>query len=70
MMSKKETNPKREQNGQYAYHNNWERLCVCGHSLGDHCIGSPKDCMVSTMSPDYLPCDCQQFRLSRKKGNK
>ena len=67
---------KREQNGQYAHTGNWDRLCVCGHTLGDHCAGSPADCLFYSFpeserrnkpGADRPNCGCEKFRLSRAK---
>lgn len=51
--------------GQYTYDGNWERLCVCGHTLGQHTAESPKAC--GNYGTGLIDCDCRKFRLSRKK---
>lgn len=56
------------QTQQFAYQNNWERLCVCGHPLGCHVAGG-FDCL-NGQNIAYAtgePCDCEKFRPSRKK---
>jgi len=67
---------KRETNGQFAYERNWERLCVCGHTLGNHACGSPADCLFYSLpecerigkpGEQVVNCGCQKFRLSRRK---
>ena len=55
--------------GQYAFDNRFDRLCVCGHRLGDHIAGG-FDCDVPL---DHgmeraAPCDCIRFRASRAKN--
>jgi hypothetical protein len=71
--------PKRDQQGRYDYKNDWDRLCVCGHTLGVHCAGSPADCLLYSHSdrdqvvqdhkhqPDKN-CGCEKFRPRRKGG--
>lgn len=67
---------KREHDGKYAFDGNLDRLCVCGHTLGDHASGSPADCLVYSFSGsdrakmvngDKPNCGCLKFRLSRRK---
>lgn len=57
-------------NGQFAFQNNWERMCVCGHTLGVHGEGG-FDCLNGTGVPNQTKprdfCDCKKFRQSRKK---
>lgn len=80
MMHKKKI-IKREYNGQFAFDGNFDRLCVCGHTLGVHSAGSPAGCLLYSLSdaeksqevtlrkqlnPD-VNCGCVRFRLSRKK---
>lgn len=70
--------PKRELDGKYAFDGNYDRLCVCGHTLGSHSCGSPADCLFYSLSAaderritdpgaDNPNCGCLEFRLSRKK---
>lgn len=67
-----EKNPKkRDHDGRYTYSGRLERMCVCGHTLGDHSVGSPADCLAHTMpdaSETDKQCRCQKFRLSRRKA--
>lgn len=59
---------KRETDGKYAHEGNWDRLCVCGHTLGMHAAGSPADCLFYSFPENHGdPCRCPKFRLSRKK---
>jgi hypothetical protein len=67
--------PKREVDGKYAHEGGYDRLCVCGHTLGVHSAGSPADCLLYSIPnhPELLTttnveCGCLKFRLSRKKG--
>lgn len=62
--------------GQFAYKlGGFDRMCVCGHSLGSHCAGG-FDCLVGTGIPQFgaddnsKTCDCQKFRQSRRKLRK
>lgn len=66
---------KREIDGRYAYDGNLDRLCVCGHTLGNHSCGSAADCILYSLptieqrsypGADKPNCGCMKFRLSRK----
>lgn len=68
---------KRGNDGRFEHIRNWQRMCVCGHTLGVHGAGSPADCLLSSLPDsdrigepglDKPNCGCQKFRLSRKKG--
>ncbi|MCS3690984.1 hypothetical protein ABIF26_006485 [Bradyrhizobium elkanii] len=62
-----------EATGRYSYFGNFDRMCVCGHTLGIHCAGG-FDCFAghagfaaSTESINMQkPCECHKFRLSRR----
>lgn len=68
---------RREDNGRFDFDSNLDRLCVCGHRLGDHAAGtSPKDCLVYSFpetdrakmyNGDKPNCGCMKFRQSRRK---
>jgi hypothetical protein len=71
---------KRGSDGRYEHTGKWDRLCVCGHTLGVHSAGSPADCLLYSLPepPSYdrdlarqvnqnVRCGCQRFRLSRAK---
>lgn len=62
--------------GRYTYDGRLERMCVCGHVLGDHSAGDGKDCLFYSLSAagregrpgnDKPSCGCERFRQSRKK---
>jgi len=55
-------------NGQYAYFGNFDRLCVCGHTLGVHIAGG-FECGIDAKhtEPAAVGCQCQKFRPSRRK---
>ena len=49
-------------NGQYAFSGDMERLCTCGHILGEHIAGGFEcQCVVGR------DCKCLKFKQSRKK---
>lgn len=54
----------RSNNGQYTY-SSLDRMCVCGHRLGQHLAGSRKgqagecDCGEG--------CACEKFKATRQK---
>lgn len=67
--------------GRYTFEGEWDRLCVCGHTLGVHSavrLRIPEtgemlqDCLTGTgadedRSLDGKFCDCTIFRPSRKR---
>lgn len=65
---------KRETDGKYAHEGGWERLCVCGHTLGVHSAGSPADCLLYSI-PNHselltalnVECGCMKFKLRCQK---
>lgn len=67
---------KRGHDGRYEHIGNWDRLCVCGHTLGVHGADSPADCLLSSLpmsdrvgqpNADKPKCGCIKFRLLRKR---
>lgn len=60
----------RADDGRYTFDGNLDRLCVCGHTLGEHSGGAPHDCLVYSYpenDPKHADCDCLKFRPSRRK---
>jgi hypothetical protein len=58
----------RAQDGKYTFDGNLERLCVCGHELGNHSGEAPHDCLCPTFSirdPRRAACNCEKFRPAR-----
>lgn len=55
-----------EQTGQYAFDGDLSRLCVCGHTLGNHIAGG-FECMLSPECSSKPTCDCLKFRMPRKR---
>jgi hypothetical protein len=56
--------------GQYSYENKWDRLCVCGHTLGVHAADAPHPCFnedAGLKGATGEPCDCQRFKPVRVK---
>lgn len=56
----------RRDDGKYDY-SKLDRLCVCGHVLGDHSAHTPRPCFVGQNTPAETPCECLKFRPSRRK---
>lgn len=52
--------------GQYAYDGDFDRMCVCGHTLGVHVDGG-FDCINGDVGDDRVRCECMKFRQSRAK---
>jgi hypothetical protein len=54
--------------GRYTFEGGFERLCRCGHELGEHTAvrhAGEQPCLVS--EPDAAePCHCQSFRPARR----
>lgn len=53
-------------NGRYTHAERWERLCVCGHTLGDHTAAAHKGerpCIVGDFGHEQ--CDCRKFRPAK-----
>jgi hypothetical protein len=73
-VARERKNEYRDTNGQFAYFGGFDRMCVCGHTLGIHCAGG-FDCFAgqngfkaeAESAGLKTPCDCQKFRPSRKK---
>jgi hypothetical protein len=49
--------------GQYAYWNDFDRLCECGHRLGDHVAGG----FECGLFDHTAGCQCQKFRWNGKR---
>lgn len=59
-----------DRNGQFTFDGNMPRVCVCGHTLGDHNACAPHECWIDTdpKHPLYpTGCQCKKVRLSRRK---
>lgn len=55
--------------GRFAYWNDFDRLCKCGHSLGVHIAGG-FECGTDTggnSERDAAGCKCERFRPSGKR---
>lgn len=72
VMPRDRKNEYRDTNGQYAYFGGFDRLCVCGHTLGIHCAGG-FDCFAGPPGTAFPieglteRCKCEKFRPSRRK---
>lgn len=62
------TNQKRERDGKYSHDGDLTRLCVCGHTLGQHSCERPAQCLAHAdpVNDHDRQCRCSKFRLSRK----
>jgi len=59
-----------EDTGRFAYHGGWDRLCICGHTLGVHSAAKTKDyhpCFNNDYGEDGEDCDCEKFKPAKKK---
>lgn len=59
-----------DRDGRYTFDGNLGRLCVCGHTLGNHAASAPHECFCPTLSKldlNHAECECKKFRQSRKK---
>ena len=56
------------QTGQYAFDQDFNRLCKCGHSLGVHSSGGfycDTDA-IGNKEPEAIGCQCERFQPSGK----
>lgn len=63
---------RRDRGGRYDFDGRWDRLCVCGYTLGEHAAEPPRPCFSADPETGHPSdaCGCERFRLSRKKPNK
>ena len=54
--------------GRYSYSSRFERLCECGHPLGEHTAAAPHECIAVSFHAEAKGCQCQAFRLAKRKG--
>jgi hypothetical protein len=60
----------RAADGRYTFDGRLDRVCVCGHTFGNHGAATPHECFLHTMpeaTDDERLCRCPKFRPSRKK---
>jgi len=57
----------RTRTGRYTFENQWERLCVCGRTLGVHDGEAPHAFGDLVLDPRPGLPDCARFRPARKK---
>jgi len=55
--------------GRYTYEGQYQRLCVCGHVLGQHLAEAPHGCIQEDERGVIggAACPCERFRPSRAK---
>ncbi len=61
--------PVRGMSGRYDY-KDLNQVCVCGHTLGEHCAANPtgqRDCLVNG-SDSACEAKCKNFRKARKQS--
>ena len=51
----------RDRRGRFDYSTGWNRLCKCGHPLGEHLAAQPRACMNKA-------CGCREFRKRGKEA--
>jgi len=56
--------------GRFAYWNDFNRVCKCGHRLGDHVAGGFECGCDPQHSPETRGCKCQRFRPTGKRRRK
>jgi hypothetical protein len=71
MISKLSQDRERERGtGRYVHDGHWDRLCVCGHTLGHHTAAAAegqRPCIECDFDPDSK-CDCIRFRPQRRRS--
>ena len=73
-MTDKAKNYREPGTGRYAYWNDFDRLCKCGHTLGVHIAGG-FECGADPYGkdehgrsePEAAGCTCQKFKPSGKR---
>lgn len=61
---------KRSQDGRCDLDGRLDRVCVCGHTLGDHAAVSPHECFRHTfadVTAEDKRCKCPKFRERKRK---
>lgn len=53
--------------GRYSYSSRFERLCECGHPLGEHTAAAPHECIAVSFHTEAEGCQCRVFRLAKRK---
>lgn len=56
--------------GQFSYEGNYERMCICGHTLGIHAAEAPHDCFnedTGIKGTTGESCSCAKFRPKKIK---
>lgn len=57
----------RRANGQTDY-SDMDRVCACGHPLGEHSAHGARECFVGQNTQLEGPvCECEKFKPTRKK---
>lgn len=73
-MAPKKAQEREKGTGRYTYDGDWDRLCVCGHTLGTHTAVRARNpetgkmeqpCIVGDLGHEF--CDCSCFRPKREK---
>ncbi len=68
---------KRDDGGRWDFDGGMERLCRCGHELGDHSAGGKRDCIFYSLSAQEREgrpgasrkdCGCIHFRPVKISG--
>jgi hypothetical protein len=54
--------------GRYGFEGQRDRLCVCGHTLGQHTAEAPHSCIVGDFEEKGCETDCERFRPAKAKG--
>lgn len=65
MARKRENEYRDPATGQYSYFGDFDRLCVCGHSLGAHIAGGFECGTNPADYPETKGCQCQKFKPTR-----
>lgn len=56
----------RDENGKFQYNGKFNRVCICGHTLGAHIHGG-RECGTNALDfPESKNCECQKFKQKDK----
>lgn len=55
--------PRERSTGRYGFDGQFDRVCTCGHTLGNHTAVAPHSCIEGDFSD--VSCDCAKFRPAK-----
>jgi hypothetical protein len=65
-MATKQKQSRDRETGRYGFDGKWDRLCTCGHTLGDHLAQAPHYCIAGDFHKG-VECNCLRFTPKKEK---